>query len=193
MVVEEFLTLGWSALTLLAKYSAKRTSRYHLKPQFVEVDFTIDLGYAADTGQQLVIPADLKFCQGPRLPEHSWARLFHEALGDQVQLDFPCGKDASPVATALLARFSNTAEQYIMAVDPGAEEGMRGRCWKMTTKLTTGALSCAPDHHFRNPALLAWESWTSNLRLCSAHLKHGKEHLVDGALAKLAEDSQPPK
>ena len=77
-----------------------------------------------------------------------------------------------------------------MAVDPGAEEGMRGRCWKMTTKLTTGALSRAPDHHFRNPALLAWESWTSNLRLCSAHLKHCKEHLVDGSLAKLAEDSQ---
>ena len=60
----------------------------------------------------------------------------------------------------------------------------------MTTKLTTGALSCAPDHPFRNPALLSWESWTSNLRLCSAHLKHGKEHLVVGSLAKLAEDKE---
>ena len=77
-----------------------------------------------------------------------------------------------------------------MAVDPEADESMRGRCWKMGTKLTTGTLSCAPDHHFRNPALVSWETWTSSLRLCSAHLKHGNEHLVDGALAKLAEDSQ---
>ena len=69
-----------------------------------------------------------------------------------------------------------------MALDPVAEDGMRGRCWRMTTKLTTGSLSCAPDHHFRNPALLAWETWTFNLRLCGAHLKNGKEHLVDGSL-----------
>ena len=77
-----------------------------------------------------------------------------------------------------------------MAVDPEAEESVRGRCWKMGTKRTTGTLSCAPDHHFRNPALVSWETWASSLRLCSAHLKHGKEHLVDGALAKLAKDSQ---
>ena len=69
------------------------------KPHFVAVDFTINLGYAADTGQQLVIPTDLKFCQGPRLPEHTWARLFHSTLGDQVQLDIHCGKDASSLAT----------------------------------------------------------------------------------------------
>ena len=106
-----------------------------------------------------------------------------------MQLDFPCGKDALPVATDLFARFSNTAERFIMAVDPGAEESMRGRCWKMGTKLATGALSCAPDHHFRNPMLVCWETWTSNLRLCSAHLKHGKEQLVNGALGKLVEDS----
>ena len=102
-----------------------------------------------------------------------------------MQLDFPCGKDAHPVATDLFARFSNTAERFIMAVDPGAEESMRGRCWKMGTKLATGALSCAPDHHFRNPMLVCWDTWTSNLRLCSVHLKHGKEQLMNEALDNL--------
>ena len=37
--------------------------------------------------------------------------------------------------------------------------------------------------------LVHWETWTSNLRLCCAHLKHGKEQLVDGTLGKLVEHS----
>ncbi len=106
------LDFGLVSTNTASKVQCEANFKVPFKPHFVGVDFTIDLGYAADTGQQLVVPADLQFCQGPRLPEHSWARLFHEALGDQVQLDLPCGKDANPVATALLARFSNTAEQY---------------------------------------------------------------------------------
>ena len=115
------LDFGLASSDIAGKIQCEANYKVPFKPHFVGLDFSIDLGYVADTGQQLVIPTDLKFCQGPRLPEHSWARLFHEALGDQLQLDFPCGKDAHPVATDLLARFSNAAERFTMAVDPGAE------------------------------------------------------------------------
>ena len=80
------LDFGLVSTDIAGKVQCEANFKVPFKPHFAGVDFTIDLGYAADTGQQLVMPVDLQFCRGPRLPEHSWARLFHEALGDQVQL-----------------------------------------------------------------------------------------------------------
>ena len=77
------LDFGLVSTDIASKVQCEANFKVPFKLHFVGVDFTIDLGYAADTGQQLVTPADLKFCQGPRPPEHSWARLFHSALGDQ--------------------------------------------------------------------------------------------------------------
>ena len=75
------LDFGLASSDIAGKVQSEANYKVPFKPHFVGVDLPIDLGYVADTGQQLVIPTDLKFCQGPRLPEHSWARLFHEAFG----------------------------------------------------------------------------------------------------------------
>ena len=80
------LDFGLASADIAGKVHCEANFKVPFKPHFVAVDFTIDLGYAADTGQQLVIPADLQFCKGPRLPEHSWARLFHSALGARCNL-----------------------------------------------------------------------------------------------------------
>ena len=76
------LDFGLASCDIAGKVQCEANYKVPFKPHFVGVEFSFDLGYVADTGQQLVIPSDLKFCQGPRLPEHSLARLFHEALGD---------------------------------------------------------------------------------------------------------------
>ena len=62
---------------------------------------------------------------------------------------------------------------------------MRGSCWRMQTKLTTASLSNATDHFFRRPEMLAWEKWTTTLRLCCSFLKNGKEPMVNEALEQL--------
>ena len=54
------LDFGLASTDIADKVQCEANVKVPFKPQFVAVDFTIDLGYAADTGQQLVIPADLK-------------------------------------------------------------------------------------------------------------------------------------
>ena len=119
----------WYRLNERAKPSAHLDTPF--KPHIVGVDFHIQLGFEADLGQELIIPADLRLCHGPRLPEHSWDMLFHSTAEDEISIEFPFSKDANRSMTTFLARFSNTAEKYLMATDPSADEAMRGRCWSM--------------------------------------------------------------
>ena len=60
------LDFGLVSADIASKVQCEANYKVPFKPHFVGVDFTIDLGFAADTGQQLVIPTDLKFCQGPQ-------------------------------------------------------------------------------------------------------------------------------
>ena len=65
------LDFGLASNDIASKILCEANYKVPFKPHFVAVDFSIDLGYVADAGRQLVIPTDLKCCQGPRLPEHS--------------------------------------------------------------------------------------------------------------------------
>ena len=72
------------------------------KPHIVGVDFHIQLGFEADLGQELIIPADLRLCHGPRLPEHSWDMNFHSTAEDEISIEFPFSKDANMSMTYFL-------------------------------------------------------------------------------------------
>ena len=52
------LDFGQVSADIASKVQCEANYKVPFKPHFVGVDFTIDLGYAADTGLQLVIPTD---------------------------------------------------------------------------------------------------------------------------------------
>ena len=59
------LDFGLASNDIASKIQCEANYKVPFKPHFVGVDFSIDLGYVADTGQQLVIPTDLFFAKVP--------------------------------------------------------------------------------------------------------------------------------
>ena len=41
---------------------------------------------------------------------------------------------------------------------------MRGRAWRVGTKITTASLACPPEHFYRKPMLVFWEKLGTAMR-----------------------------
>ena len=86
------LDFGLVSSDIAGKVQCEANYKVPFKPHFVGVDFTIDLGYVADTGQQLVIPTDLKFCQVPGFQNTLGQDFFTKRWVTNCNWNFPVGE-----------------------------------------------------------------------------------------------------
>ena len=94
----------------------------------------------------------------------------------------PWNGNASSEATLSYAIFSNAAERYALANNQEATEDMRGRAWRVGTRITIASLACPPEHFYRKPMLAFWEKLGTAMRQVRSFLGTAHENLLGDIL-----------
>ena len=73
----------------------------------------------------------------------------------------------------------HSAGQLGIYLDLCALDDMRGRAWKVGTKISAASLSCPPDHFYRKPKLAFREQLGTAIRQAKAFIANSKDQLLN--------------